>query len=814
MKSISQKAIALSICCAMMLPMALASCSGGHKGEVTKVEDDAVWYETDKLELGAQYNPDDYDYIYQEYRGVINGEAVFAVQGSKPYPQDVDWETFDYNTLQVYNVDYYDLEGNLIRSLDLQSKLAESGISGEYGTYINGFSFGEGVIKCNVVAYSMSSEDSYEMLVDTETGDIISCDKQTSSSSDLDNLSNEGSTNIGDYIITKYWIYGGDNGGNSSYIIEVADADGNIDTIDLRDQFPNEDIYDIPEFIMVDDTNCVFPVSSSDAEGTVFYTLNLETLEVQQATEDYSWLESENLYNLQYQEGVGNILVDQDGIKKVDFDNKELTELFNFNSCNVNRYDISNLSLVDYSEDRIILAGTVWRDTGYFSNGSSSESQMIVLTKADSNPNVGKTILKTATLGYLSYPVCEAICNFNSENPDYFVMIDDTYSIENYIDYSNTGSDTDWEQLSLDAQQEMNNQLSIDLMNGDGPDILLDAMNYSQLNSDDYLLDLTDYISDTTPYFENVFEAAKTNDKLYQLPLSVCVSGIMTNKSNIDDGQIGFTFDQYESFVDEVCNGDDPMGDGKIEFFTRCMNGMLEEFISGKDVDFNNDAFISLAEYVDANVNDVIEDQEYSDDMIYSGGMYPGDYEQPEATYMELSTFGSFIAQYAAEAENMRILGLPSVDGRGPAFQIYNSAAISAETASADGCWQFIETLLSEDIQKLIGYSWNTPVRIDSFESIAQDDIEGYNAQIDEYAQWFTEAEMAEYGIVSTKVDDSMIEIYEGFIESCSRVASEDPAVTSIVREEMPAYFEGQKSLDDVITILNDRVQTFVSERG
>jgi hypothetical protein len=41
-----------------------------------------------------------------------------------------------------------------------------------------------------------------------------------------------------------------------------------------------------------------------------------------------------------------------------------------------------------------------------------------------------------------------------------------------------------------------------------------------------------------------------------------------------------------------------------------------------------------------------------------------------------------------------------------------------------------------------------------------------------------------------------------------------DPAVASIVVEEMGAYFSGQKSLDDVIEVMEDRVQTFINERG
>lgn len=41
-----------------------------------------------------------------------------------------------------------------------------------------------------------------------------------------------------------------------------------------------------------------------------------------------------------------------------------------------------------------------------------------------------------------------------------------------------------------------------------------------------------------------------------------------------------------------------------------------------------------------------------------------------------------------------------------------------------------------------------------------------------------------------------------------------DYTVTMIVSEEMPAYFDGEKSLDEVISVTNCRVGTLVAERG
>ena len=70
------------------------------------------------------------------------------------------------------------------------------------------------------------------------------------------------------------------------------------------------------------------------------------------------------------------------------------------------------------------------------------------------------------------------------------------------------------------------------------------------------------------------------------------------------------------------------------------------------------------------------------------------------------------------------------------------------------------------------------------------------------------------FGFAWCEVDKSAVDDYEKVIRSCSCVISEDPSISMIVKEELPAYLTGQKSLDDVIKIINDRAKTVVSERG
>ena len=50
-------------------------------------------------------------------------------------------------------------------------------------------------------------------------------------------------------------------------------------------------------------------------------------------------------------------------------------------------------------------------------------------------------------------------------------------------------------------------------------------------------------------------------------------------------------------------------------------------------------------------------------------------------------------------------------------------------------------------------------------------------------------------------------------LSSCSRIKCNDPAISKILIEEMPAYFLGQKDLDAVVSIAQDRIQTVLDER-
>ena len=70
-----------------------------------------------------------------------------------------------------------------------------------------------------------------------------------------------------------------------------------------------------------------------------------------------------------------------------------------------------------------------------------------------------------------------------------------------------------------------------------------------------------------------------------------------------------------------------------------------------------------------------------------------------------------------------------------------------------------------------------------------------------------------DYALKRVTFTDKNIDDLEKIISNCSYCASGDPEITVVLIEEMPAYFSGQKDLDSVIQIAQNRVQKILDER-
>ncbi len=86
-----------------------------------------------------------------------------------------------------------------------------------------------------------------------------------------------------------------------------------------------------------------------------------------------------------------------------------------------------------------------------------------------------------------------------------------------------------------------------------------------------------------------------------------------------------------------------------------------------------------------------------------------------------------------------------------------------------------------------------------------------YIESILKYDDYLSEEEVyMYYGLAKIEPDD--IDLFRSNIEEISTIASTNATVMMIIDEEIPAYFEGQKSINEVIEIINNRVSVYLNE--
>ncbi|MCR4767089.1 MAG: hypothetical protein K5875_03940, partial [Saccharofermentans sp.] len=118
-------------------------------------------------------------------------------------------------------------------------------------------------------------------------------------------------------------------------------------------------------------------------------------------------------------------------------------------------------------------------------------------------------------------------------------------------------------------------------------------------------------------------------------------------------------------------------------------------------------------------------------------------------------------------------------------------------------CGEFISYLLSEDVQKGLAMRSNFVLNRSAFRS-AGEALTDYFNYGDRSGNELSDDE---------KYTSADIDNIERIILSCSSMNSENSDMSMILIEEMPAYFLGQKDLDSVIIIIQDRVRKVLDER-
>ena len=809
---------AVSAATAFAVLMSVASCSKkttdqttngdiSHSG--TKIAEDSPWYSGDLLRMKPSLDEGrQIDSTYSQLAGADEKYIVILTSGYYKIPDDLNWNDFNNNDYVIYTLTVLDRSTKqTVNTIDLVNGLAEA-------TYVDDAEYRDGKIEVRYAGYDSDNDvvNNETAVIDAATGSIIETKPVVEGAID-------GSYKVGSYRVDISFVWD-----EPAFVkLTICSSDGQQRVVQIKD--PVKNVYDIPVIIPLSETTALVPASGDGSK--FYYELNLQTGMLTPVDEkEYEWIDLNHMYGC-YSSDDGSVYFSTGtGIDLIDMKNKSAETVFDYSWCGINRNDFDGLEIADVSADSLLLCGESYAPHNY-SNSGDDAFLIIELTKAP-NPHAGKTILEMyIPAGSIDTKIADAILKYNETSSDYYIEVTDRYNEDDYFDFSqHIDSDDDYESFTLNGNGKLSNALAMDILNGEGPDILMCCSAYGQLNDSDYLADLTPYVGTLDPekYFTNIFEGAKTDGKLYQLPVSYSVSGIQTDPKYAGASGIGFTTEEYERFLNEVLNGTDVIPSGQAFYFAKLFDSMSDKFIVDGKADFTGPEFKELAEFVKNNVPESSrswsQGYENYEDIAYApateaaalkGDRYPDD--PMTAGYTDLYGMSGYIMGIADGNNSTAVLGIPSADGRGPMFDPVISVAVSSQAVSIDACGKFVQMLLSDDIQQSLAMGDNFVLSREAFRQAGSRAVEYYNGEgaVNIFGYDPNTGEPMNHGIIFS---DQTVTDMENIILSCSRMKSGDANITLILIEEMPAYFMDQKNLEDVVAIAQDRVQKVLDERG
>ena len=464
-------------------------------------------------------------------------------------------------------------------------------------------------------------------------------------------------------------------------------------------------------------------------------------------------------------------------------------------------------TILSSSEDRTVILD----DTAvyYGSIDSLTYSYVRVLEKADKNPHAGKQIIELAlpqNSGISDY-LAKSIFEFNKTNDEYLIRVWDKYKTGYIIGRSFGTVNEDDQQIYKMIQ---------DLQSDEAPDLAIGIQkNYAM--RDEIFKDLTGYLDPEVldKQYTNILEAGRINGKLYFLPVTLEIEGLVTNTELLKDGAVGLTFEEYDELVEGPMHGfspyDYPDSDvyNKRDFLLSCID--TKSAIEGDTIDFGTEQFRQAVEHAAAiEYDDLMSTPE---DYLFDWNRYRG-----ECYYLKIDDYLDYVYACFRPKGDYKIIGTPSVEASGPRFKALETISVSASTDVDEGCRKFINYLFAgsafaaEDCEfrQIVTNKDIMEKNIASLTQINNDFYESYMDSIN--SGMFIPAAGLDKATGNKAATGVMHQSFTDSLATISTYYYEDYTIVQFTLEELAPYYAGDRSLDDAIKYLNDRATKYIRE--
>ncbi|MBR5426269.1 MAG: extracellular solute-binding protein [Clostridiales bacterium] len=442
-------------------------------------------------------------------------------------------------------------------------------------------------------------------------------------------------------------------------------------------------------------------------------------------------------------------------------------------------------------------------------DSDSADFKLMHLKREQKNPHAGKDIIVLAGFTTDDDSFVEKLVEYNRD-PSKKARIE-------VRDYSSETDLTDME-MSRKNTADIADKIHLDLLNGDGPDILMNFSQYMQFDQEDVLLDLNTFVDgtdglDRTKLFDNVLRAFETDGKLYQIPVTFYMMGYVGNQDLIGERD-HWTIEEMNSVAESV--------PGNTQFIspsswnglqTLLLGNYISDFIDYDkgEVHFDTKEYRDILDFV-RKYGSSKTDGELAAEKLK--GLNMSDRDMLDAgmiSIMDTTIMGTTYFAYIDSScrGKLSYAGYPSSGEGGMAATAAISMAIAKASSHPEEAWEFIRFLFEKDVQVASVGSWQGfPVNKEACEVIMQNQQTYYQQMKASLDQKTLDKLMI--SVFDDKTKEHLLSVI-GNIHNCYRT---DPSVFMIIQEESPAYFTGSRSADDVIRMIENRAKQIVAERG
>ena len=428
-------------------------------------------------------------------------------------------------------------------------------------------------------------------------------------------------------------------------------------------------------------------------------------------------------------------------------------------------------------------------------------SELVVLTRKPKSEVEEKIILTYGT--YFSSIFAERdISAFNRQSQKYRIMIKEYGDAT--MDYS-----------------EKADLFSKDLESGQFPDIIdlfYCPMSLETLISLGAIEDLNPYLEgDETmsrdDYVESAMKAYERDGKLYAIMPWYGVEALVGKASVIGDGKT-WTVEDVMSLMASAENGARLLPGSDKSSILRTMCTMSQDLFideaTGK-CDFTGEEFKKILEFANGFPDEASDDTTLDD--LRSGRtlLYDGYLTSVSQYQMYEYMFGGPV----------NLIGYPTFGESGLTFRSNGTTvAMCSDSEHKEGVWEFIRFNVSRERQQNVGSpNGGFPILKSALEEQFKNDmtpeyIKDENGKETERSKmtWGGTMGGEPYSMDVYAATPEDVERVREMIDSTKGEAHMDKEILNIILEEASGFFSGQKSAQDVASVVQNRVQLYINE--